>query len=98
MWIFQQNGASSLNAPKFTELELTPTETHKVMKQTESHRNVSSFLVFNCHDFFPKDTGILTEKETDRRKSTKNGTNAWRCYSERQTSDHMINRRIFDKY
>ena len=43
------------------------------MTQTESHRNVSRFLVFNCHDFFPKDTEEYLRKkrptEENRRKT-----------------------------
>lgn len=45
------------------------------MTQTESHRNVSRFLVFNCHDFFPKDTEKYLRKkrptEENRRKNGK---------------------------
>ena len=38
-----------------TELGLTPTETHKKLKLTESHKNVSRSLVFKWHKLFSEE-------------------------------------------
>lgn len=37
-----------------TEFASTPTETYKIIKKTQLHMNISSFLIFNWHNSFSR--------------------------------------------